>query len=124
MNQNRASFLRNHWPEIPDPVELLEARIERQEDLIDWSDMSYPCCECGKRFPIEEMLPVSASPSAALICRPCLEAGAKAHRVHIERLVLGKGREQAAELLQLDRLRTDEMLELVIEEQNREAEDA
>ena len=55
---------------IPDPIELMDARIEKQIDMVD-SNMEYPCCFCGVRHPIDEMLPVSADPSAPAMCYIC-----------------------------------------------------
>ena len=56
---------------IPDPIELIDARIEKQIDSIDTRG-EYPCCYCGVRYPIDEMVPASADPSAAPMCYSCL----------------------------------------------------
>jgi len=55
---------------IPDPVELMNDRIERQIDLVDENN-TYPCCECGERKHIDEMLPVTPDPSSPGICGEC-----------------------------------------------------
>ena len=52
---------------IPDPIEILSYQIESQIDLVD-EDMTYPCVHCKRRFPIDEMHPVSAHPAASLEC--------------------------------------------------------
>lgn len=52
---------------IPDPIELMEAAIERQCDLVDAAG-TYPCIICGRRFPVENMEPISAHPAASLAC--------------------------------------------------------
>lgn len=52
---------------IPDPIELMESRMERQIDLID-RDGKYPCVVCGRRFLVEDMHPISADPSSSLEC--------------------------------------------------------
>ena len=52
---------------IPDPVELMENRMEAQIDLID-KDGTYPCVVCGRRYPYEDMHPISVDPSASLEC--------------------------------------------------------
>ena len=55
---------------IPDPIEILQGQIEEQIDLIDENDM-YPCCKCGRKFIVWDMMPVSSHPAAALICEEC-----------------------------------------------------
>ena len=52
---------------IPDPVEILERRIELQIDLVD-KNGTYPCCKCGRRFPVDEMYLTSIDPSSSLEC--------------------------------------------------------
>lgn len=56
---------------IPDPLELLQAQMEAQADLIDEND-TYPCVRCKKRVHIDDMEPVSGHPAAPLICCDCL----------------------------------------------------
>ncbi len=53
--------------EIPDPIERMESRMERQMDLVD-SNGTYPCCVCGRRYPCEDMHTISVDPSSPLIC--------------------------------------------------------
>lgn len=53
--------------EIPDPVELMEARIEREMERVD-ADGTYPCAYCERRFPVESMQPISADPGSPLGC--------------------------------------------------------
>lgn len=62
---------------IPDPVELMESRMERQIDLVD-AQGTYPCCRCGRRFDIDTMNCVSPDPSSPLECGrdDCADAGA------------------------------------------------
>jgi len=55
---------------IPDPVEVLEAQMEAQADLID-SNGEYPCARCGVRFPVEDMFPASEHPATPLLCNRC-----------------------------------------------------
>ena len=52
---------------IPDPIEILERQLDAQYDLVD-KNGTYPCCVCGRRFPIEEMHSISAHPASSLEC--------------------------------------------------------
>lgn len=53
---------------IPDPVELMEGRIEREMDKID-ADGTYPCAgDCEKRYPVDEMICVSVVGDGPLVC--------------------------------------------------------
>ncbi len=57
---------------IPDPIELMEMRIEHECDMVDAKGM-YPCCKCGTRYSLEHhdwicMLPVGDGP---LMCTDC-----------------------------------------------------
>ena len=52
---------------IPDPIELMERRMDAQMDLID-KDGTYPCCICGRRYLVEEMHSISVDPSSSLEC--------------------------------------------------------
>ena len=61
---------------ILDPIELLEASMERQIDLIDKDD-NYPCCLCGKKENVFEMMPYTAAPNSPLICNKCFEKKSK-----------------------------------------------
>jgi hypothetical protein len=58
---------------IPDPIELMEARIERETDKIDAN--GYPCCKCGKRYSIDDHDWVCMSPmgDGPLMCVSCFE---------------------------------------------------
>ena len=58
---------------IPDPIERMEARIESQIDLVD-ADGNYPCCYCGKRVPVGELIAISTSPDAPGMCFDCADA--------------------------------------------------
>lgn len=55
---------------IPDPLELLERRIEREMDKVD-AEGTYPCARCKQRTPLETMGPVNGSPDSPLICGKC-----------------------------------------------------
>lgn len=52
---------------IPDPVELMEARMGREIDKVDAAG-TYPCVHCGRRYDLDAMQAVSAAPDAALEC--------------------------------------------------------
>jgi hypothetical protein len=52
---------------IPDPVELMEARMDREIARVDAAG-TYPCVYCGRRFDLETMHPISADPSAPGEC--------------------------------------------------------
>lgn len=52
---------------IPDPLELMDLRIERQIDLID-ENGKYPCFYCGRKFEVDEMISISVDPSSPLGC--------------------------------------------------------
>ena len=52
---------------IPDPLEIIDMQIEAQIDLID-KDGTYPCVICKRRFPYEDMQPISSHPAASLEC--------------------------------------------------------
>ncbi len=55
---------------IPDPIERMESRIESQTDLVD-SDGNYPCCYCGKKTPVENLITISPRPDASGMCLDC-----------------------------------------------------
>ena len=60
---------------IPDPIELMESRIDQQIALVD-SDWTYPCAECGVRYSLDNhpwtcMSPMGDGP---LVCSDCMEA--------------------------------------------------
>ena len=61
---------------IPDPIELMELRIEQQCELVD-SDLTYPCVECGARYSLENHDWVCMSPmgDGPLVCSACQEQG-------------------------------------------------
>ena len=52
---------------IPDPSELMEASMERQIDMVDENN-TYPCCICGRRFDVDEMIPINENPDSPLEC--------------------------------------------------------
>ena len=52
---------------IPDPVELMEARMDREMAKVDVAN-TYPCVHCERRFAIDSMQAVSAAPDAPLEC--------------------------------------------------------
>ncbi len=58
--------------EIPDPIEIMEMQIDREEAKID-SVGNYPCARCDKRVPVEETHPWGASPSSPGVCGECLD---------------------------------------------------
>lgn len=52
---------------IPDPIELMESRIERNiEEYVEGH-----CMNCGDEVDYE-LIPVSASPDAPVVCLNCL----------------------------------------------------
>jgi hypothetical protein len=57
-----------------DPIELMELRIDQQESLID-ENFTYPCCECGKRYPLDDYSWTCMSPAGdgPLTCMDCME---------------------------------------------------
>ena len=57
---------------IPDPIELMDGRIESQMDLIDSED-TYPCCICDERKPFSTTDWVCVSPmgDGPLACPEC-----------------------------------------------------
>ncbi len=52
---------------ISDPTKLMEARMERQIELVD-ADGLYPCYYCGRKFLIETMVSVTSDPSGPARC--------------------------------------------------------
>lgn len=52
---------------IPDPVELMESRMEREMDKVDAAG-TYPCVHCGRRYDLNTMQPVGAAPDAPAEC--------------------------------------------------------
>ena len=52
---------------IPDPVEMMEARMDREIARVD-SDGTYPCVYCGRRFDLDTMQQISADPSSPAEC--------------------------------------------------------
>jgi len=66
--------------EIPDPVELGEARAELLSDRISWDGVkrcSMYTCSCGKTVPIEQAEILSADPYGEPFCPSCCEAARK-----------------------------------------------
>lgn len=57
---------------IPDPLEMLEDSMEREMDKIDENN-TYPCYLCGKRFDVDDMMPISGRPDSPLVCGNCCE---------------------------------------------------
>lgn len=52
---------------IPDPIELMESRIESEIDKV--VDGKYPCANgCGVTFPVEEGICVSPMGDGPLVC--------------------------------------------------------
>ena len=61
---------------IPDPVELMEQRIEHECDKVTGS--TYPCYNCGKRYSLENhpwicMSPLGDGPLLCTDCQPDME---------------------------------------------------
>ena len=58
---------------IPDPIELMESRIDAQMGLVDAND-TYPCVECGVRKPLEttDWLCLSPIGDGPLVCSDCV----------------------------------------------------
>ena len=52
---------------IPDPVELMESRMEREIDKID-ADNNYPCMNCGEKFPVDQGICMSPLGDGPLVC--------------------------------------------------------
>jgi hypothetical protein len=52
---------------IPDPVELMESRMDREMAKVDDAN-TYPCIHCERRFVIDTMQQVSADPGSPLEC--------------------------------------------------------
>ncbi len=57
---------------LPDPVEIMEQRIERECDKID-ADGLYPCAGCKKPTELDELFSVSPNPDAPAVCGECFE---------------------------------------------------
>ena len=68
---------------IPDPIELMEDRIDAQTGLVD-ADGTYPCVECGERKPLETTDWVCMSPmgDGPLMCPGCFDR--EPHDPHIK----------------------------------------
>jgi hypothetical protein len=58
---------------IPDPVELMDARVAAQIDAVT-PDGKTSCAACGELTPLEEMHPGGPRPDSAPICGRCLDA--------------------------------------------------
>jgi len=58
---------------IPDPVEQMNARIERQINLVD-ADGNYPCYYCGAKVPVDDLITLSPDPDAPGMCIDCADA--------------------------------------------------
>ena len=56
---------------IPDPIERMDARIERQMDKIVGDKI--PCCGCGKLTPFSDCHPWGPMPDAPPVCGKCLD---------------------------------------------------
>lgn len=52
---------------IPDPVELMEARIDREIVKVT-PDGNYPCANCGELIKVEEGICVSPMGDGPLVC--------------------------------------------------------
>lgn len=55
---------------IPDPIELMESRIEAEIDKVD-ADGTYLCTGCDTRFPVDEMVCMSPMGDGPLACWDC-----------------------------------------------------
>lgn len=55
---------------IPDPIELMERRIERIIDEDVRGDKGR-CCGCQLWFDLDDLGPASAHPACRLICKDC-----------------------------------------------------
>ena len=55
------------YEHIPDPIELMESRIECEIDKVT-SDGKYPCANCGDLFDVEEGICVSPMGDGPLVC--------------------------------------------------------
>ena len=57
---------------IPDPVELMEMRAERNEERYIRGE-NFICCDCKRTFPLSEANTTSPDPSSPPICWGRLE---------------------------------------------------
>lgn len=58
---------------IPDPMELMESRIDRMEEELDCGDPDMLLCAgCGIKFDMCDLSPSSSAPDAAPMCDQCL----------------------------------------------------
>ena len=55
---------------IPDPLELMEVRIEAEIDKVD-ADGKYLCTGCDTKFPVDEMVCMSPTGDGPLACWDC-----------------------------------------------------
>ena len=56
--------------EIPDPIELLERRIDAEVAKVDAGGL-YPCAECGDKVPVDTltcMTPTGDGPGYCSVC--------------------------------------------------------
>lgn len=60
---------------LPDPIEQLEARQERQAERAEYDDATGTmlCSDCENRFPVSELSPIDARPDAPFVCECCLD---------------------------------------------------
>jgi len=56
---------------IPDPIEMMDDRIERMVEDIR-ADGSWRCCSCRKWYHDCEPIPAEARPDAPMVCYDCL----------------------------------------------------
>lgn len=59
---------------VPDPIELMEARIDdmSHEMFAGVPDGQARCPGCKKLFGLNDLIPISAHPDSAFVCFDCL----------------------------------------------------
>ena len=57
---------------IPDPIEILQSRIENMIDQLDDLSNTYPCAVCEERKDISTMMTLTPAPDSPVACPECI----------------------------------------------------
>jgi len=65
---------------IPDPIERLEAQIEKvmHAHAYDEDSDTMQCAGCGQRLSVMDLSPISSHPASAYVCDACLRSHRRA----------------------------------------------
>lgn len=58
---------------LADPIERMEAAVDRMESEMDAGDDGFTCLECKRRIPWEEAEPYNSRPDSPIGCADCVD---------------------------------------------------